>query len=126
MDFEESQVVIRAYGEALKRSSAEVGFNPLFPEGKLPYPKGTIKEAIRVAYSQTDDYETRQFLVDAYVKLAAFVAERKVNEVAQWLRAGISGDKPMQDRHHQAAVSILSESLDEMAALRAELLPEAD
>ena len=126
MNFDEAQEVIRNYGEALKRSSAEVGLNPLFPEDSLPHPRELIKEAIRLVYARTDDYETRRFLLDSYVKLAAFVPNRRVEEVALWLRAGISGDKSMESQHHESAVSILSYSLELMENLRSELLQVAD
>ena len=126
MNFDEAQEVIREYGEALKRSTAEVGLNPLFPEGSLPCSKDRIKEAIRIVYSRTDDYDDRRFLLDAYVKLAAFVPDQRVEEVAIWLKAGISGDKSGESSHHASAVSILSFSLKQMEALRDELLRVAD
>ncbi|MFZ0430254.1 MAG: hypothetical protein WAO20_19200 [Acidobacteriota bacterium] len=122
MNLSESRRVVKEYGEALKRASAEVGLNPLFPDESLPFPKDVIKGSIREVYTLAEDYPERSFLLDAYVKLAAFVPARQVEQVANWLKGGITGDQELERNHHAGAVSILSFCLKEMERLRQELL----
>ncbi len=125
MDIAEAQRIVKDYGEALKRASAEVGLNPLFPLEALPFPKSLVKESIRAVYAQEQDYSARSFLMDAYVKLAAFVPVRQVEEVADWLKGGITGDPDLERTHHTEAVSILSRCSRQMEGLRKELLEAA-
>ena len=121
MNLDEAKQIARQYRETLSRVSAAVGLNPVLPEESLPRPRSIIKEAIRLAYEQAGDFGTRQQLLDDYLKLAVFVPETEAEQVAQWIRAAVTGDKDQEAEYHGRAISVLSRSLEVNEELRREL-----
>lgn len=94
------------------------------PESLLGYSKNQIKAAIRVALSRLEPDETdlRETLIQSYMHLAQFIADKDADTTQRGQRAILSGDINHPDFHEaQQATMIINRIKSEMEELKIEI-----